>query len=63
MCLSTVYANNEDAASILMSNVTRIEIKDNLVVLTDLLERKIEIDGVLLSVDLLQNKAVVKERT
>ncbi len=62
MCLSTVYGNNEDAGNILMSNVTRIEVKDNLVILTDLLERKLEIDGDLIFVDLLANKAIVKER-
>ncbi|MDO5448558.1 MAG: CooT family nickel-binding protein [Clostridia bacterium] len=62
MCLSTVYENTEDSENILMSNVTRIEVKDNLVVLTDLMERKLEIDGTLLFVDLLQNKAIVKER-
>ncbi len=62
MCLSTVYENTEDAGNILMSNVTRIEVRDNLVVLTDLLERKLEIDGTLVFVDLLQNKAIVKER-
>ena len=45
-----------------MSNVTRIEVRDNLVVLTDIMERKLEIDGTLVFVDLLQNKAIVKER-
>lgn len=62
MCLSTVYENTEDAGNILMSNVTRIEVRDNLVVLTDIMERKLEIDGTLVFVDLLQNKAIVKER-
>ena len=62
MCLSTVYENTEDAGNILMSNVTRIEVRDNLVVLTDIMERKLEIDGTLTFVDLLQNKAIVKER-
>ena len=45
-----------------MSNVAKIEIKDNLVVLTDLMERKLEIDGELVFVDLLSSKAIVKER-
>lgn len=62
MCLSTVYENTEDAGNILMSNVTRIEVRDNLVVLTDIMERKLEIDGTLTFVDLLQNKAIVRER-
>ena len=62
MCLSTVYENTEDAGNILMSNVTRIEVRDNLVVLTDIMERKLEIDGTLTFVDLLQHKAIVRER-
>lgn len=62
MCLSTVYENTLDDSKILMSNVAKIEIKDNLVVLTDLMERKLEIDGELVFVDLLSSKAIVKER-
>ncbi|MBQ0135429.1 MAG: CooT family nickel-binding protein [Oscillospiraceae bacterium] len=62
MCLSTVYENTLDDSKILMSNVAKIEIEDNLVVLTDLMERKLEIDGELVFVDLLSSKAIVKER-
>ncbi len=62
MCLSTVYGNDIDSGNILMSNVAKIEILDNLVVLTDLMERKLEIDGDLVSVDLLSSKVIVKER-
>ncbi|MCQ2460783.1 MAG: CooT family nickel-binding protein [Clostridia bacterium] len=61
MCLSTVYENTEDAANVLMGNVTKIEVKDNLVVLTDLMERKLEIDGDLVFVDLIENKAIIRQ--
>ena len=39
MCLSTVYKNKKVPEDILMNNVMRIECKDGLVVLTDLMER------------------------
>ena len=61
MCLSTVYKNTEDPENVLMSNVTRIELRDNKVIITDLMEREQVIDGDLLFVDLLGAKAIIKE--
>ena len=45
MCLSTVYRNKMDAASIVMKNVMSIECQDGMVILTDLMERKVAIEG------------------
>ena len=61
MCLSTVYKNTEDPENVLMSNVARIELRDNKVIITDLMEREQGIDGDLLFVDLLGAKAIIKE--
>lgn len=61
MCLSTVYKNTEDLENVLMSNVARIELRDNKVIITDLMEREQVIDGDLLFVDLLGAKAIIKE--
>ncbi len=61
MCLSTVYKNTEDPENVLMSNVAKIELRDNKVIITDLMERQQEIDGDLLFVDLLGAKAIIKE--
>lgn len=61
MCLSTVYKNMEDPENVLMSNVAKIELRDNKVIITDLMERQQEIDGDLLFVDLLGAKAIIKE--
>ncbi len=61
MCLSTVYKNTEDPENVLMSNVARIELRDNKVIITDLMEREQVIDGDLLFVDLLGAKAIIKE--
>ena len=61
MCLSIVYKNTEDPENVLMSNVAKIELRDNKVIITDLMERQQEIDGDLLFVDLLGAKAIIKE--
>jgi len=60
MCLSTVYKNQMDADSIIMRNVMRIDCKDGQVILTDLMERSVAIDGVLESANLVDGYVVVK---
>ena len=45
MCLSTVYRNKMDNESIVMKNVMSIECQDGMVILTDLMERKVAIEG------------------
>ena len=47
MCLSTVYKNTKTEASIAMKNVMRIECRDGLVILTDLMDRTVTIEGTL----------------
>lgn len=61
MCLSTVYKNAMEPASIAMRNVMRIECKDGKVILTDLMERQMEIDGVLVEANLVDGFVIVKE--
>ena len=61
MCLSTVYKNTMEPASIAMRNVMRIECKDGVVLLTDLMERQMEIQGVLVEANLVDGFVVVKE--
>ena len=40
MCLSTIYRDSLEEQNILMKNVMKIECKDGMVLLTDLLERQ-----------------------
>ena len=61
MCLSTVYKNKLTPETIVMKNVMRIECKDGMVILTDLMERQVVIEGELVSVDLVGNVAIVRE--
>ena len=62
MCLSTVYKNTMEPASIAMKNVMRIECKDGCVILTDLMERSVSIEGTLEYANLVDGIAVIKEK-
>ena len=62
MCLSTVYKNTMTADAVAMRNVMRIECKDGLVILTDLMERQMVIEGNLEMANLVDGVAVVTEK-
>lgn len=61
MCLSTVYKNTLNPETIVMKNVMRIECKDGMVILTDLMERQVAIEGSLEMANLVDGLAIVKE--
>ena len=61
MCLSTVYKNAMTPETVVMKNVMRIECKDGCVILTDLMERSVAIEGELLSANLVDGFVIVKE--
>lgn len=61
MCLSTVYRNKMDNESIVMKNVMSIECQDGMVILTDLMERKVAIEGQLERANLVDGYVIVKE--
>ena len=61
MCLSTIYKNKLVPENIMMRNVMRIECKDGMVILTDLMERQVAIEGTLEMANLVDGVAVVKE--
>jgi len=62
MCLSTIYRDSLEEQNILMKNVMKIECKDGTVLLTDLLERQMALEGELLMANLVDGYAVVRER-
>lgn len=62
MCLSTIYRDSLEEQNILMKNVMKIECKDGMVLLTDLLERQMALEGELLMANLVDGYAVVRER-
>ena len=61
MCLSTVYKNTLTPETVMMKNVMRIECRDGCVILTDLMERQMVIEGNLEMANLVDGVAVVKE--
>ena len=61
MCLSTVYKNTLTPETIMMRNVMRIECKDGCVILTDLMDRQVAIEGTLESANLVDGFVIVKE--
>ena len=61
MCLSTVYKNKKVPEDILMNNVMRIECKDGLVILTDLMERQVAIEGTLQEANLADGYVIIRE--
>ena len=61
MSLSTIYKNELIPENMVMRNVMRIECKDGMVILTDLMERQVAIEGTLEMANLVDGVAVVKE--
>lgn len=61
MCLSTVYKNRMAPETIAMKNVMKIDCKDGVVILTDLMDRTVAIEGQLESANLVDGYVIVKE--
>ena len=61
MCLSTVYKDRKAPETVVMKNVMAIECKDGCVILTDLMERSVAIEGQLVSANLVDGYVIVKE--
>lgn len=61
MCLSTVYKNQQTPDAIVMKNVMRIDIEGDSVILTDLMERTVAIQGTLQTANLVEGVVIVKE--
>lgn len=61
MCLSTVYKNTMAPETVVMKNVMRIDCKDGCVILTDLMDRTVSIEGTLETANLVDGFVIVKE--
>ena len=60
MCLSTVYKNTMAPEAVVMRNVMRIDCKDGCVILTDLMERTVSVEGTLETANLVDGFVVVR---
>ena len=61
MCLSTVYRNTLTPETMIMKNVMTIECRDGMVILTDLMERQVAIEGTLERANLVDGIAIIRE--
>lgn len=61
MCLSTVYKNQKTMDNVVMKNVMRLECKDGMVIITDLMERQVAIEGRLAEANLVDGVVLVIE--
>ena len=61
MCLSTIYRDKVEQDNMVMKNVRMIEYRDGTIVLTDLMERQVAIEGELMMADLVDGIALIKE--
>lgn len=62
MCLSTVYKNTMTPEAVVMRNVMRIECKDGCVIITDLMERQMAVEGELVQANLVDGFVIIQER-
>ncbi len=62
MCLSTVYRDSIEQDNMVMKNVRMIEYRDGAIVLTDLMERQMSIEGELVMANLVDGVAVIREK-
>ena len=60
MCLSTVYSNEMSDDRVIMKNVMSVDCSDTQVTLTDLMGRKVTVDGRLLSANLTDGYVILK---
>ena len=61
MCLSTVYKNTLKPENIMMKNVMKIECRDGMVIITDLMEHQMAIEGTLEMANLVDGICIIKE--
>ena len=61
MCLSAVYKNSQSRENLVLSNVQRIEEKDGVIVLTNIMDQQVAVEGRIVMADLIGGVVVVAE--
>lgn len=59
MCLSTAYRGSAEDNNLLLSNVQRIECRNGQVILTDIMERQLAVEGRIVEADLINNRVII----
>ena len=60
MCLSTVYKNEKKPEAMVMNNVMSIRCEEDTVILTDLMERTVAVQGFLESAKLVDGFVIIR---
>ena len=61
MCLSTVYKNTMEPQNVVLRNVMHIKCEEDSVILTDLMDRQVVLQGRLVEANLVDGFVVVEE--
>jgi len=61
MCLSTVYKNTQSRENLVLSNVQRIEERDGAIILTNIMDQQVAVEGRIVMADLIGGVVVVAE--
>lgn len=61
MCLSTVYRSEKKPGNIILNNVQRIEDLGGTIVLTNLMEQQVSVEGRIVVADLVEGYVVLEE--
>jgi len=62
MCLSTVYRSEKMPQNVILNNVQRIEDKGGTIVLTNIMEQQVAVEGRILLADLVEGFVVLEEK-
>ena len=60
MCLSTAYKNNKDEDAVIARYVSKIDVKDSSVILTDVMGTETEVPGTLSFIDLTGGTVIIR---
>ena len=60
MCLSTAYRNEKSPETMVMKNVMALECRDGFVILTDLMERTLAVEGSLEMANLVDGFVIIR---
>ena len=61
MCLSTVYKTSQSPENLVLTNVQRIEDKGGTILLTNIMEQQVAIEGRIAMADLVGGVVVIEE--
>ncbi len=62
MCLSTVYKNAKAPENVVLRNVMRLECLDDCVIVSDIMDRQVSVQGRLVEANLVEGFVVVAEQ-